>query len=985
MENSCQSQGQQKPSMPLQASQQTASAQQQPTYNSQFMNSVDDSNINTTRLEFRPEISNQHGQSIQSNQNYFEDQQQMFANNFKQCWYVLQPKNNDSMVYPVYAQGTASEAVGTPLLPGQTMVAENARERVKSLFPSLLDETDMFYKVSTSAVTGAYHQQGGGNQELALNSAADASNGGIVIPQPQQAQILQNFYTQNNALVPTNNSSYFAGFDASCPPQHSQYQQQNDQSNQNPQANCQYQASFAAQAPQDVNQQGSTVDTSCPIDKLAAQDCSSSQEKTAKGDATKKETLGQKAKITRERNREHARSSRMRKKEYVTQLTALVQELHTQLAEEGRKRRLATQQLAEMQSTRCSVVHAFLRFLTDYESDEEKWSSMLEDDFCLRQPLTPFRFFPQSEVEGFQRVSRGIKSMINEAASLSVMVDNIGNRYPQCREIQAEQFLLRIGGEASLCVPTKTPAPNIGDPVTARANEGALFRSSKLKQQDSEMPSSVGGTFREVSSLSSRSGDGSSCHGRTKDDNHRKRKWPPAIEDDQPPEKRSGMSEVTSEESGQANNPKMVSSYGSESGPTACAEGYSSNDFHDYNAPALPDPLLDATAEDDKCYDMEREDTTLFSKHGEDREQSSKGNSSVMVPKSEFSSYARKLHDDCTANAVKDGKNSNGINQDFRDKGFPSIISTVCPNPTRPTMTPHCSRESLKTSRSTFSGRKNIADTPSVQLPPFLGLGKKAARAHAPKSISTNESSTENVASLKSEEKPVSSHMSVADSRQSPESTDGSNGCNDNDTLSNSLVAQQHPQVRAYFHINEDDTVHTDDVMMSRFIFRSQDAVLCGALSEVHIQGMLRAQFSSTNKLLGVEMIYDAMGFMQQLERASGNEVNVQVIPNSLEMAFSPACDEARAITLAEAPFPIISVNEAWTNLTNYTQTEVEGKQLSILHGKFTDPSAWRRNRKPIHEWGEVAKGRCACSMNIHFDKAGEAFIAKVCSYPLTK
>jgi hypothetical protein len=58
---------------------------------------------------------------------------------------------------------------------------------------------------------------------------------------------------------------------------------------------------------------------------------------------------------------------------------------------------------------------------------------------------------------------------------------------------------------------------------------------------------------------------------------------------------------------------------------------------------------------------------------------------------------------------------------------------------------------------------------------------------------------------------------------------------------------------------------------------------------------------------------------------------------------------------------------------------------LSILHGKFTDPSAGRRNRKPIHEWGEVAKGRCACSLNIHFDKAGAAFIAKVCSYPLTK
>ena len=44
------------------------------------------------------------------------------------------------------------------------------------------------------------------------------------------------------------------------------------------------------------------------------------------------------------------------------------------------------------------------------------------------------------------------------------------------------------------------------------------------------------------------------------------------------------MSEVTSEDSGKAQPTKMVSSYGSESGPTASVEGYSSNDFHDYSA-----------------------------------------------------------------------------------------------------------------------------------------------------------------------------------------------------------------------------------------------------------------------------------------------------------------------------------------------------------------------------------------------------------------
>ena len=67
-------------------------------------------------------------------------------------------------------------------------------------------------------------------------------------------------------------------------------------------------------------------------------------------------------------------------------------------------------------------------------------------------------------------------------------------------------------------------------------------------------------------------------------------------------------------------------------------------------------------------------------------------------------------------------------------------------------------------------------------------------------------------------------------------------------------------------------------------------------------------------------MIYDSMGFMQQLERASGNEMTAQIIPGSLEMALSPTAMEARVITLAEKPYRIVNVNEAWTKLTKYTQ-----------------------------------------------------------------
>jgi len=181
----------------------------------------------------------------------------------------------------------------------------------------------------------------------------------------------------------------------------------------------------------------------------------------------------------------------------------------------------------------------------------------------------------------------------------------------------------------------------------------------------------------------------------------------------------------------------------------------------------------------------------------------------------------------------------------------------------------------------------------------------------------------------------------------------------------------------------------TEDVLMAPFIFRSQDAVLCGALAECIMPGMLRAQFSPRNKLLNVEMVYDAMGFMQQLERASGSEGTAQIIPNSLEMALSPNTTEARVITLASNPFLIISVNEAWTRCTKYTQMEVEGKVMEeVLRGKNTlgkDQHEPIRVGKPVHDLNQVAElGRCACSVNVHYDKEGREFVDYVCSYPLT-
>jgi hypothetical protein len=205
------------------------------------------------------------------------------------------------------------------------------------------------------------------------------------------------------------------------------------------------------------------------------------------------------------------------------------------------------------------------------------------------------------------------------------------------------------------------------------------------------------------------------------------------------------------------------------------------------------------------------------------------------------------------------------------------------------------------------------------------------------------------------------------------------------DAETSSSSSNSIPQIRGYYHINEDDMILTEDIIMCPFIFRSQDAVLRGALAECVMPGMLRAQFSSRNKLVSMEIVYDAMGFMQQLERASGNEGTAHIVPGSLEMALAPSKTEARVITLNEAPFLIVNVNDVWTRTTGYTQMEVEGKEyLSLLEGEGTVPEAYVRPSKPPHKLEDVAKGRCACSTNIHYDKEGRDFVEFVCSYPLT-
>jgi hypothetical protein len=119
----------------------------------------------------------------------------------------------------------------------------------------------------------------------------------------------------------------------------------------------------------------------------------------SKGRRKKDLTPTERANQNRERNREHAKSTRLRKKAYIQKLKELVEGLHAERTEEVRQRRVAIQHLAEMQNVRRAVIRSFLRFHSNYERDKRKWETILEDSFWLKQPVTPYRCFRRSEIE----------------------------------------------------------------------------------------------------------------------------------------------------------------------------------------------------------------------------------------------------------------------------------------------------------------------------------------------------------------------------------------------------------------------------------------------------------------------------------------------------------------------------------------------------------------------------------------------------------
>lgn len=95
------------------------------------------------------------------------------------------------------------------------------------------------------------------------------------------------------------------------------------------------------------------------------------------------------------------------------------------------RERVETQaRVAEQAAARKQALRTMFYYRATGELSRAKWEAILEEDFEMVLPVTPYRSFPPDEVVNGQRHLVGIGAMVLDNASLALMVQSIGRVRP---------------------------------------------------------------------------------------------------------------------------------------------------------------------------------------------------------------------------------------------------------------------------------------------------------------------------------------------------------------------------------------------------------------------------------------------------------------------------------------------------------------------------------------------------------------------------
>mmetsp|Transcript_4762 Transcript_4762/g.19064 ORF Transcript_4762/g.19064 Transcript_4762/m.19064 type:complete len:621 (-) Transcript_4762:294-2156(-) len=142
----------------------------------------------------------------------------------------------------------------------------------------------------------------------------------------------------------------------------------------------------------------------------------------AKSPGTKRKrqnlTPDERLKQNRDRNREHARNTRLRKKAFVEELKRTVQDLVAKREREVRQRRMLAARSREQHEVQLKVLSTFLNYRGLYVLDRRKWSAIMNPNFTMVLPLTRYRVFDEDQVTNNHRELTTLDAVVDDVLSL---------------------------------------------------------------------------------------------------------------------------------------------------------------------------------------------------------------------------------------------------------------------------------------------------------------------------------------------------------------------------------------------------------------------------------------------------------------------------------------------------------------------------------------------------------------------------------------
>jgi len=121
------------------------------------------------------------------------------------------------------------------------------------------------------------------------------------------------------------------------------------------------------------------------------QSCNSASDKMNNRARRQNLTPDERARQNRDRNREHARNTRLRKKAYVDELKRTLTALVSQRDAAELEKRQSAQRDLEQREVRFRVAEEFLKLRGRNESNYTRWAAILEDSFTMTLPNTDYR------------------------------------------------------------------------------------------------------------------------------------------------------------------------------------------------------------------------------------------------------------------------------------------------------------------------------------------------------------------------------------------------------------------------------------------------------------------------------------------------------------------------------------------------------------------------------------------------------------------